>query len=394
MPQENIDTTKNENETKHSEAPEVQNAGCHPLHDHSHDDDRHLQAKELAVRKRVDTARPRRITKSRPALSPTLVVGVVAAVALRECGDVPGVGGLAWAVLAVAAVDLVVRLATGTQGLFDSVHMVAYGAFTPYYLRLMRHMPDWFLRNFLMPNYHGKILSHEDARKIVMGDIDVPRCDVGEHILPYPKARELVLCARDDEIGLLDCPCRRARAPHNCTPTQVCMIFGKFVGSIQLLKSKEQYRRIKRAEALQILEDEHRRGHVHTAWFKDILDDQFFALCNCCKCCCSGIEGMNRGISFMCSSGYVAHVSADSCVGCGLCSRTCAFGAITTQPRPAEEGQPAPAFAKVAVVNADKCLGCGACEVKCPKHCITLQRDTTKPDPLDIASTSFQQMDW
>eukprot|EP00727_Mastigamoeba_balamuthi_P006998 m51a1_g2919 hypothetical protein (421) ;mRNA; f:536027-537420 len=357
---------------------------CHD-HDHDHDHEHHDHARE---------GRPRRITKEKPALSPTLLVGVIAAVALRELGDWRCVSAVAWIVLVVSAIDLLVRVAMGRPGLFKSLHLLAYAAFTPQYIAGMLRMPTWFLRSYLMPRYHGKVLSHEDARKIVMGDIDIARCDVGERILPYPKARELVLCAKDDEIGLLDCPCRRARAPNNCTPTQVCMIFGTFVEPMEKLRSKEQYRRIKRAEALQILEDEHRRGHVHTAWFKDVLNDQFFALCNCCKCCCAGIEGMNRGISFMSSSGYTAHVSADSCVGCGLCSRTCAFGAITTQPRPAEEGQPAPKFAKVAVVNTDKCLGCGACEVKCPKHCITLQRDTTKPDPLDIASSSFQQMDW
>jgi tetratricopeptide (TPR) repeat protein len=46
------------------------------------------------------------------------------------------------------------------------------------------------------------------------------------------------------------------------------------------------------AEAVEILEAEHRRGHVHAAYFKDACLDRFYVICNCCKCCCGGIDAM------------------------------------------------------------------------------------------------------
>jgi hypothetical protein len=39
------------------------------------------------------------------------------------------------------------------------------------------------------------------------------------------------------------------------------------------------------AEALDLLRAEHERGHLHSAWFKDVMLNRFYAICNCCKCC-------------------------------------------------------------------------------------------------------------
>jgi hypothetical protein len=51
-------------------------------------------------------------------------------------------------------------------------------------------------------------------------------------------------------------------------------------------------RQVSTEEALALLDAEHERGHVHTAYFKDACDHRFYAICNCCKCCCGGLEAM------------------------------------------------------------------------------------------------------
>ena len=47
------------------------------------------------------------------------------------------------------------------------------------------------------------------------------------------------------------------------------------------------------------------------------------------------------------------------CIGCGKCSRTCEFGAITV-----ENG--------VAKVDPQTCTACGKCVEACPRHVITM----------------------
>ena len=76
-------------------------------------------------------------------------------------------------------------------------------------------------------------------------------------------------------------------------------------------------RRVSQSEALGILEAEHQRGHVHTAYFKDAMEGRFYAICNCCKCCCGGIEAMMKsGVPMIASSGFVAQIDPD--LMCGL----------------------------------------------------------------------------
>ena len=89
----------------------------------------------------------------------------------------------------------------------------------------------------------------------------------------------------------------------------------------QPLRSK----RITAEEALNILKEEDERGHVHTAWFKTAMLDRFYAICNCCKCCCLGIENMKEHkMKVVLPSGYLAVINED-CKGCGECSKYCQF---------------------------------------------------------------------
>lgn len=136
---------------------------------------------------------------------------------------------------------------------------------------------------------------------------------------------------------------------------------------------KDNVRRLTTEEALELLDAEHKRGHVHTAWFKDVMHGRCFAMCNCCKCCCAGIEMMvHCNAENMVSSGFVASVKGNTCVSCGSCVRACPFNAIAIVPGVG------------AVVDDTKCMGCGVCAVKCSKQCLELKRDNSKADPLDV----------
>jgi len=224
-------------------------------------------------------------------------------------------------------------------------------------------------RRKLYRTYHGKVLTHELAHALLKHDHDIPLRDL-EQIMPYPRARDFILKC-PPEIALLECACRLARKDH-CHPTQVCMIIGQPFVDFVLEHHPRTSRRINQEEALKILDEEHRRGHVHSAWFKDVCMDRFYALCNCCKCCCGGIVTMNKlRLPTMTSSGYVAVVDNKKCGGSHCCIKICPFNAI----KASQDG--------VEIIEK-KCMGCGVCVDKCPNGALRLERDEKKPVPLDV----------
>ena len=264
--------------------------------------------------------------------------------------------------------------AGGLRGLLnlEALHMYVYGRWTRQYLdvlinriypRLGKRGKEWW-----RDRYHGKILTPEQAEALIVHDHDIAKRDL-EQIIPYPMARDLVLKGPPD-VAAYECGCRHARA-EPCQPTQVCMVVGQPFVDFILEHHPRASRRLTQAEAVDLLRAEHERGHMHSAWFKDACLGRFYAICNCCKCCCGGIEAMVKyGNPMVASSGYVAQVDADQCNSCGDCVEACPFGALSLDG--------------AAVVSWDGCLGCGVCVGQCSTAGITLVRDERKGIPLDV----------
>ena len=255
---------------------------------------------------------------------------------------------------------------------FSALHAYVYGRWTKEYLNL--------LINYIFPRlgprgkkwwadrYHGKVLTPELARAIITIEQDIPLRDL-EQIIPYPMARDLVLKGPPD-VAVFQCGCRQVR-DNPCQPIQVCMVIGQSFADFVLEHHPQTSRRLTQAEALELLEAEHERGHLHSAWFKDAMLDRFYAICNCCKCCCGGIEAMvKHGAPMVASSGYVAQVDDALCAACGTCQEACPFEAIQVDG--------------TAVVNWEACMGCGVCVGQCPNEAMSLVRDEKKGVPLDV----------
>jgi len=255
---------------------------------------------------------------------------------------------------------------------WNALHGYIYGRWTRQYIRLLLNppaQPKPGMLNWLSNHYHAKVLTHEHAQAIVSNDRNIPLQDL-EQIIPYPVARKLVLNG-PPAVAAFECVCRHARAQH-CEPTQVCMVIGQPIVDFVLEHHPKTSRLLTRDEALELLRAEHERGHLHSAWFKDAMLDRFYAICNCCKCCCGGIQAMTQwGARIMASSGYVAAVNQEECEACGTCVDTCPFNAMSLNETS-------------SVLDWERCMGCGACEVKCPLEAITLVRDERKGIPLDV----------
>ena len=263
----------------------------------------------------------------------------------------------------------------------DLVHALAYGRWTPQYIKFISVMAPHIGksgRRWLENTYHGKVLPPKHARSIITIEKDIPLQDLGERVIPYSRARNIVLSAPPD-IVITRCGCKTMRnepCKRSEPPYLTCMLIGKPLTDFQLEHHPKTSRRITQAEALELLKDFHERGLVHNAWFKDCIKDQFYVICNCCPCCCLGIESYRRGIRQITSSGYVAIVEESKCKGCGTCVSICPFKALSLNSK----GR--------CVVDTDKCKGCNICVSKCPNNARKIVRDLNKSAPLDVNELS------
>ena len=164
--------------------------------------------------------------------------------------------------------------------------------------------------------YHGKAVPLETAKQLVIIHEELHVHDL-EKVIPYKRARSIIM-KNPDHIVVLDCPCRASRE-HPCLPMDVCLIVGDPFASFIREHEPDRSRWITRDEAVAILQAEDDRGHVHHAFFKDAMLDRFYAICNCCECCCGAMQAQRNGVPMLASSGYVSRVDEDLCIGCGDC---------------------------------------------------------------------------
>lgn len=216
--------------------------------------------------------------------------------------------------------------------------------------------------------YHGKVVPLEAAKQLVSVQEEI-RLENLEQIIPYDRARDIVL-KNPQHIVALDCPCRTSKQGA-CKPLDVCLIVGEPFSSFVVEHHPNKSRWIDSTEAIEILRAEEERGHVHHAFFKDAMLERFYAICNCCACCCGAMKAHQRGTPMLASSSFVSSVDQDLCIGCGDCVVYCQFSAIH-----ADNGY--------AVVDQASCMGCGICASHCDQEAITLVHDPARGMPLEI----------
>ncbi|PKM77141.1 MAG: hypothetical protein CVU90_09105 [Firmicutes bacterium HGW-Firmicutes-15] len=199
-------------------------------------------------------------------------------------------------------------------------------------------------------------------KPVILTDLD--------HVIPYPLARSIILQNPIPSLAVVQCPCR-AQKEDACLPRDVCLVVGEPYTSFIIDHQPDKARRINVEEALEIIEAEEKRGHVHTAWFKDVMHNRFYTICNCCSCCCLGMKSYFRGVPRLAHSGYSPFIDHEACSACGSCASTCPFKAI--------EGD-----GDFPVLNQSLCMGCGLCVSHCPSDALKLILAPHKGIPLDI----------
>lgn len=284
-----------------------------------------------------------------------------------------------------------VALRTENYGVLEMLHGFIYMRFPYFYISLAKGDHPWsrrmapllnFLSHLIVRNaskgetgkrtgfedtYHGKVVPLDAARQLVSVKEDVDIRNL-ETIIPFRHARDIIL-KNPDHLVALDCPCRVGK-DNPCQPLDVCLIVGEPFTSYTIEHQPGHARWITSQEAEQILQEEDERGHVHHAFFKDAVLGRFYAICNCCSCCCGAMKAQRSGVPMLISSGFICHVNTEACSACGTCEALCAFDAIHLD--------------STATVNETDCMGCGICVNQCPQEALTLVRDENSSEPLII----------
>jgi len=227
--------------------------------------------------------------------------------------------------------------------------------------------------------YNAKVVSLNDIIKLVTVDVDV-NLEIPRTVIPFKRARNIILKG-NPAIAIGQCPCRSVMPEEQVKcipyPYEACMFVGEpFVSFI--VAHHGSFRKISTEEAVAILEKFHEMGFSHQAYFKADMGDRFYAICNCCPCCCPSVLKTNLEldgiIPFTNSSpsGLVA-VIGDDCTGCGACVEKCLYHAIKLNE---DETR--------AEVIFDRCQGCGVCEGQCPVEAITLRAEPAKGGMLNL----------
>ncbi len=267
--------------------------------------------------------------------------------------------------------------------LTGGLHGLWYGRHITSYLNCLRRLaylfgPETGYGRWLVNSYHGKVLPPVLAKSIISIKEDVPLQDLGVSVIPYARARDIMIHAPPD-IVVTQCGCKQLHHEQgrSCTlcepPFMTCMLIGRPLTDFLLDHKPQNTRRITIEEALELLEAFHCAGMVHAAWFKDCIKDRFYVICNCCSCCCLGFEMATLGFHQMTPSGYVAEVDLSRCTGCGTAQSWCPFDAVMIR-----DGPP--------VILREKCMGCGVCLSKCPEGARSLRRDESRGLPMDVRS--------
>ncbi len=223
-------------------------------------------------------------------------------------------------------------------------------------------------RSAFAETYHGKVVPLAGATELVTVNRDIAGT-FPETVIPYEQARDIVL-KNPDHIVALECPCRASRK-NPCLPLDVCLVVGEPFAAFTLDHHPGRARSITQAEAVEILKAEDARGHVHHAFFKDAMLGRFYAICNCCNCCCGAMQAHRNGTPMLASSGHVSSVDATMCAGCGECTHACQFHALEVR-----DG--------LNHVDRSVCMGCGICVNRCTHHALRLVRDPSRGEPLSI----------
>jgi len=194
----------------------------------------------------------------------------------------------------------------------------------------------------------SRITDYEDARRII----------------EQADFRAVTMCYCRHKKEHLGKPCRKAAPAED-----ICMVLGE---GARFLVRRGFARELDKAGMLVKLEQARALGLTHVT---DNVREQPSFLCNCCRCCCELMAGVQMGFADgIAKAPFLAEIDAGNCDYCGECLKTCNVKCIGL----ADGARVRPRSERHAHVDTKVCLGCGACIDACEHQALRL---VPRPDP-------------
>ncbi len=276
-----------------------------------------------------------------------------------------------------------------------TIHNYIYFIFYyPYVNAVFKSLPllkylTWFkpiipLGKMVFNRYHSKVMSIEDTKKIlsIKRNINVVS-NSNKSIIPFKYATDIIF-QEPEFIVVMDCPCKKsAKAPEETINS--CIAVGKGVASFWLDHcSKYNPRKISQKEAIQLITELRKSGHITQSFFKVATGGCTGVICNCHPDTCASLQAtmysskIDKSLSMTADSGYSINYDDDKCKKCNTCEKTCSFDSITFNDN-------------IRKYDKEKCLGCGLCIESCPESALSQYIDSSKPLPLDLDMIMAQE---
>ena len=190
---------------------------------------------------------------------------------------------------------------------------------------------------------------------------------VTSEIASYERAREIIRAAGVGAVGL--CYCRHKKEHQGKTCAKGAPVEGICIslGSAAKFLSRRGFAELKtEAELLSILD---RARELRLTHITDNIREKPSFICNCCRCCCELMAGVQMGFhEGIAKTGFTAVIRPERCDYCGTCFTACNVNAIGLA-----KGHTFASMAdRFAAVKEAVCLGCGACVSVCEKGALCL----------------------
>jgi NAD-dependent dihydropyrimidine dehydrogenase PreA subunit len=165
----------------------------------------------------------------------------------------------------------------------------------------------------------------------------------------------------------------------------ICMVLGE--GARFLVRRGFAEERGKDA-MLQTLDLARSLGLTHIT---DNVRDRPSFICNCCRCCCELLAGVQMGFADgIAKTPFVAAIDPERCDYCGECLKACNVKCIGL----ADDARGLPRDQRHAAPDTAVCLGCGACLPGCERQAIALVPRTHPTTPPRNKAMLFAHLLW
>ncbi len=227
--------------------------------------------------------------------------------------------------------------------------------------------------------------------------VDDEHIPVTSRITPYEDARQIIRDSDYRAVTLCFCRHKKAHLGQACrkgAPVEgLCMVLGQ--GARFLVRRGFAEERTLE-QMLQTLDHARSLGLTHVT---DNVRERPSFLCNCCRCCCELMAGVQSGFpDGLAKTPFIAEVDPRRCDYCGECLRACnvkCIGLGADARGRAEAGHRTRTQARRwAEVNPDVCLGCGVCIPECERGAISLVKRRRYRTPPKNALGLFARMLW